>query len=84
MGKQLDEFPSRPNLGRPHGSKYDAWLDGSIWELTKGIDFDSDPKAFVRGMRQHANTRRGLGLKALVESNNMTVIVQAVPKRKRS
>jgi hypothetical protein len=81
MAKQLDEFPKRSHLGRPRGSKYDKWLDGSVWQLTEQIDFHESPEKFVRGLRQHANTRRGLGLRALIEVDVVTV--QAVDKRKR-
>lgn len=86
MAKQLDSFPTRSNLGRPRGSKYDKWLDGTIWQLTQNIDFNSSPERFVRGLRQHANTRRGLGLKAFIDKSQevATVTIQATEKRKRS
>lgn len=86
MAELLDSFPERSNLGRPRGSKYDQWLDGSVWQLTENIDFHTSPETFVRSLRQHANTRRGLGVKALIQRNDglAVVVVQAVTKRKRS
>jgi len=78
--KKLDSFPERVNIGRPVGSKYDKYLDGSIWELTQGVDFDSTPANFIRAMRQHANSRRGVGLKAMIGSNGNTVVIQSKPK----
>jgi hypothetical protein len=85
MAKKLDHFPERSHLGRPRGSKYDKWLDGSVWQLTSDLDFHGSASNFVRGIRQHANVRRGLGLRALVEDSNgvETITVQAVDKRAR-
>ena len=79
--RQLDDFPSRTNIGRPVGSKYDRYLDGSIWELVQGADFDNEPSQFIRAIRQHANSRRGLGLKAMIGKDGRSVIVQARSKR---
>jgi hypothetical protein len=78
--RKLDGFPERQNIGRPVGSKYDQFLDGSIWELKQGIDFEGEPSRFIRSMRQHANSRRGLGVKAMIGTDGRTVILQAKPK----
>lgn len=78
--RKLDKFPERTNVGRPPGSKYDQYLDGSVWELTAGEDFVGDPQRFVRAIRQHANSRRGLGLSATIKPDGSTVVVQSREK----
>jgi hypothetical protein len=80
MAEKLETFPERQNIGRPVGSKYDKYLDGSVWRLVAGEDFQGDAAKFVRAIRQHANSRRGLGLKALIGDDGKTVIVQSRPK----
>jgi hypothetical protein len=80
MAHVIDHFPEPQNLGRPKGSKYDAWLDGQIWTLHKGEDFEGEAHKFVRAMRQHANTRRNLGLRATITMGGAVVIVQAREK----
>lgn len=80
MAEKLKEFPTRHNVGRPVGSKYDKYLDGNVWKLRKGEDFDASPERFVRALRQHANNRRDLGLSAMIEGD--FVIVQSKAKSK--
>lgn len=46
MARILDEFPGVPRRVHP----WREWLDGRVWELTHGVDFDHPP----RTMRQYA------------------------------
>ena len=78
--EKLNEFPECRNIGRPVGSKYDQYLDGSVWRLTQDIDFHGDARKFVRSIRQHANSRRGIGLSAMVQNDGKSIVVQATPK----
>jgi hypothetical protein len=80
MAEKLKQFPARHNVGRPVGSKYDKYLDGNVWKLQQGIDFEGAPERFIRAIRQHANNRRDLGLSAMIDGD--TVIVQSKPKGK--
>jgi hypothetical protein len=81
--EKLDAFPSRLNVGRPKGSKYDKLLDGNIWSLQPGVDFQQPAVNFIRAIRQHANSRRGMGLSAVIMHDG-SVVVQAKEKKSAS
>lgn len=46
MAEKLDNYQFSRH---PHASKYpwDEWLDGSVWKLTKGEDFDVEPDSMT-------------------------------------
>lgn len=53
---RLTEFPSAPGQGR-----YD-WkelLNGSVWELVQGTDFQGKPTTFASNARNQAGKRNG-------------------------
>ena len=76
MAKQLDDFDFRM---RQCNADWSAWLDGSIWELTKGEDFDCEARTFVT--RAHSNARsKKRKVKTRVLDGGMRVVLQAIPR----
>ena len=43
MAKRVEKFPDRPSQSR---YPWDEWLDGSVWELVPGEDFNGQPATF--------------------------------------
>lgn len=58
MAKRISTLPRRNR-----GSKYpwDEWMDGSVWSVAHGIDFQISAETFRALVHSAANTR---GLKA--------------------
>jgi hypothetical protein len=56
MAHKVEQFPAAPER-----SKYPwaEWLDGGIWELTQGHDFDGQTHAFRSNARAQAKKRGG-------------------------
>ena len=73
MAKKLTKFPDPV----PAESDYpwDDWLNGKIWRLTKGVDFDC-LAASLRGGAHAQCRRRGLTLRATVRGD--VVVLWAV------
>lgn len=77
MAKKLATF------NFPHGGRkgiefdWDSILDGEIWQLEQGKDFDADPKTFIGAVARQANSRN-LRVKRLIDGK--TVTLQAVVK----
>lgn len=55
MAKKLDEFPRQSR-----NSKYDwdTWLNGEVWELTRGEDFDIGMASFRSVAFREARLRK--------------------------
>ena len=76
MPRILEELP-QPRLGRPPKYPYDEWLDGRVWLLVPGEDFEpGDERSVVQGLRQAANTRGQMGETRTVSCR----AVQATPR----
>ena len=58
MAEVLTEWPT---IVRTRKAKYpwDEWTNGEIWKVSKGDDFDSEPKTFVQGLYAHAKRHGG-------------------------
>jgi hypothetical protein len=56
MAKKVDAFPDQAR-----SSKYpwDEWLDGGVWELVPGKDFEAKPMTFRSAAIAQAKTRGG-------------------------
>lgn len=67
--------------GRSHTIRY-AWLDqvldGAVWELNEGEDFQEGKANSVRSLL--SKTAKDRGLIAHTRTDNGTVYVQAVPR----
>lgn len=77
MATRLESFPSSCNKEKYN---YDLWLDGSVWRLDKGSDFNLSPQAF-RSMLWRAAYNRGLTIKTRIDHDS--VIVKVTKKRRR-
>lgn len=77
MPKALETF------NFPHGGRkgiefdWDSILDGKIWQLEQGTDFDADPKTFIGAVARAANLKN---LRVKRQIDGKTIVLQAVPK----
>lgn len=77
MPKKLSTFDF------PHGGRkgiefdWDSILDGAIWQLEQGKDFQATPKQFVGAVARQANSKN-LRVKRQIDGKVLTM--QAVPK----
>ena len=55
MARKLDHFP----LSSASRYPWDEYLDGAIWELTRGEDFTCSIRSMQGTARTQANRRRG-------------------------
>jgi hypothetical protein len=62
VARKVKQFPELP--GRS-AYPWDDWLDGSIWELTRGVDFKGTPNTFRSNARVQA-VRRGGKIRARI------------------
>jgi len=58
MAKKVKSFDFTP-VGRPAKYPWDQWLDGGIWELKAGEDFDTEIASFRVQIQANAKRRRG-------------------------
>ncbi len=67
MAKRLREFPGGPTRGK---YPWDQWLDGSVWQLQKGQDYDigtpsmraaASRAAKAAGKKVRTRARKGKG-----------------------
>lgn len=59
---------------------WDEWLDGNVWELRQGEDFDCKPVSMKTTAQAAGRTR---GLSVHVSCGERTVLIQAIEKRKK-
>lgn len=99
MAKKLEQVPEDQIEARTGGAgrkpKYpwDEWLDGSLWQLESGVDFepsdfkaddeDEARQAFIRNARSAAN-KKGYGLYARLLKDGSSVLIRAQEKRQMS
>jgi hypothetical protein len=71
MAHTLDHFPTSNSR-----FAWDQWLDGQVWELLAGDDFDaSKPATFRRNARAEGKERGGEVRTRLLEREGREVIV---------
>jgi hypothetical protein len=76
MAKVVDSMPDAER-GRRVIYPWDEWLNGNVWELEHGKDFQSTPLSF----RQIAYNRAGQrGHRAAVQIHGSKLYLQAVDK----
>jgi len=76
MAARLDTWPGGLN-GRREKYPWDEWLDGSIWLLTRGLDFAVTVENF-RAVAFAAAKRNGLALRTTRDGDHLAI--QARPK----
>lgn len=69
MAKVLKNFEF--NLGRHHKYNWATWLDGRIWQMVRGEDFQISSKSFQLAVLSTAK-RRGLTVKTRVDGDIVT------------
>lgn len=77
--EQLTEATFSETRGRHAIYDWDTILNGNIWKLTKGTDFQSSVLTFRSGAYQQAR-RRGLRLQTTIDTANNTIILRASPR----
>ena len=55
MARKLDQFPLSAAARYP----WDEYMDGSVWELIRGEDFQCSVRSIQGAARAQANRRRG-------------------------
>lgn len=75
MAKRLDSFNF--TLGARGKYPVDEWLDGDIWSLEQGTDFDVSITAVRQALMASANRR---GLKLQTSANGNTLVIRAVKR----
>lgn len=76
MAEIVDELPPKRRR-RARGSKWDRYLDGQVWRLVPGEDFDSTPASVGARLRQRASA---VNLSLAVRFHDGCVYVQAAPR----
>ena len=74
MAETIDAFPETPTPAR---YPWDEWLDGRIWKLTAGDDFNGTARDFSSHIRISAY-RRNLLMTIRREGNHL--YIQARPR----
>jgi hypothetical protein len=77
MVRKLDTFPETRRVKQPDKYPWDEWLDGSIYELTKGTDY-SIKTVSIRSNAQAKAKERGGRLRYAMPSPDVLVI-QFIP-----
>ena len=71
MAKKLRQMPDK-SVGRPAMYDWLKLLNGSVWELSRGVDFDGEPDSF-RGTVYSAAARAGLAVTVVVTGDTVTI-----------
>lgn len=74
MAERVDKIP-RAKGGPGAAYPWDEWLDGSLWELIQGKDFECKPNSMSRGAKEAGLTR---GVAVTVAIRGDRVYVQAL------
>ena len=69
MPKVLKKFLFRKTVA---ACPWDQWLDGRVWELTRGEDFTSEPNYFKIAARRIARLRGG-NLRANIDGKKLII-----------
>jgi hypothetical protein len=74
MARILDSFPALPSQAR---HPWNEWLDGQVWRLEHGEDFQAKSRTFVQNARAQAKRRGGrVKTRFLVENGRESVVLQ--------
>lgn len=73
MADILTEMPLKKR--KPGVSKIDKYLDGQVWQLKKGRDFQGDPQRIV-SLVAHIRKRRGWKIACRLDRTEGTVVLQ--------
>jgi hypothetical protein len=76
MPEKLDTFEFT-NHGSGGKYDWDTFLDGSIYKLVRGTDFEAKPSSFLTTVRKQADKRKMTVNSQIVDDN--TLVIQAMP-----
>lgn len=76
MARKLEVFPE-PASRR---TRLDPFLDGSVWELVRGEDYEGQTRTFVQTARDHAKARGGRLRTRKLEGERDGVVIQFLPR----
>jgi hypothetical protein len=68
MAEKLKEFKFQTRGPRKYD--WDQWMDGEIWRVSQGQDFDPPPRNFLSSLHNMAK-RKGMKVRANVEGNSV-------------
>jgi hypothetical protein len=71
MAQKIEEFEFSSNR-----YQWDEWLDGGIWVLKQGEDFDVEMTS-MRSLIFAAAGRRGLKSRTHIDAKNKTITIQS-------
>lgn len=71
MARRLEGFPAATGARYP----WDEWLDGSVWELIRGSDFQSKTPTFRANAQLQAKKRGGRARTKKVEVDGREAVV---------
>lgn len=78
MATKLDTYVF-PGAGRKASFDYNSILDGSIWQLENGVDFDMSPQSFRNSVSRAAKWK-GQFIRTSITGN--VIVVQAYDRPK--
>ena len=81
MADILEEFDFSPYSFRGVHAKYPwtEWMDGQIWKLKQGVDFQVKTSSLLGGVRSHAKRK---GLRVKTARFGEYVVIQAIKESK--
>lgn len=83
MARKLPRFPDELLSRTTQRYPWDEWLDGDVWELTKGEDYTIKTKS-IRTTAQQAAREKGGRAKCAEADNGDKLILQFVPAKSNS
>ncbi len=75
MAEVMEEFPAVTRAGRTSKYPYSEWLDGRVWRILEGQDFEGEVGNFTQGLRSAAATR-GLYVQTAVIEGGVAVVAR--------
>ena len=77
MAKTLSVFPGN-HRGRPPIYDWEKFTNGEVWQLTRGVDFNSDPRSF-RTLVHRKKKQWNLGARTRIHDDE-SITIQFWPK----
>lgn len=73
MAKVITELPKKAGgIGREPKYPYDTWLDGQIWQLDVGDDFEGKPQS-MRANINNAAKKKGLKVRSRIVETGLVI-----------
>jgi hypothetical protein len=79
MARVIDTFPA-PKVTSLY--PWDQWLDGQVWELVAGEDFNAKPQTIRQNAAAQATKRSGRVKTRLLEDGERQVVVIQFERRR--